>query len=151
MAVLDALKTSALFKGFTDTGLQIFATIATPRTFPRGTPLFVEGMVGDSLFIIALGQVKVAAKNTGGEDVTLGELGPGEHVGDLALLHQGSRMSTATAVSDVTAIELRHADFQKLLAQKPQACLKLILTLSQGLAQRVRDAGPLLKPLVGKT
>lgn len=151
MAVHDALRTSLLFKGFTETGLQIFGAIATPRQFPRGTPIFVEGMMGDSLFIVALGQVRVSAKNASGDDVNVGELGPGEHLGEMSLLSQGPRLCTATASSDVTALELRHADFQKLLTQKPQACLKLVLTLAAGLAQKVRESAPSLKPLVGRT
>lgn len=150
-AAHDALRTSLLFKGFTETGLQIFGGIANPRTFPRGTPLFVEGMMGDSLYVIALGQVRVSSKNAAGEDVAVGELGPGEHLGEMSLLGQGTRLCTATALSDVTALELRHADFQKLLAQKPQACLKLVLTLATGLAQKVRETAPTLKPLVGRT
>lgn len=151
MAALDALKASALFKGFTETGLQIFAAIATPRSYPRGTPLFVEGMVGDSLFIVALGQVRMTAKNTGGEEVTLGEIGPGEHLGEVSLISQGPRLCSAVAVSDVTALELRASDFQKLLAQKPQACLKLVLVIAGSMAQKVRDLHPALKPLVGKS
>ena len=151
VAAIDAIKTSSLFKGFTETGLQIFGAIATARVFPRGTPLFVEGMVGDSLFIVALGQVRLTAKNTVGEDVNIGEIGPGEHIGEMALLSQGPRLCTAVAMSDVTALEFRSVDFQRLLAQKPQACLKLVLVIAGAMAQKVRDLQPALKPLVGKS
>ena len=77
MAVLDALKSCALLKGFTDTGLQILAGIAAERTFPRGAPLFVENMVAESLFIIGEGRVSILVKGNNGEEIPVGELGPG--------------------------------------------------------------------------
>src|SRR4051794_39356084 len=108
---LATLKACPLFKGFTDTGLQILATIAVERAFPKGTPLFVENMLGESLFIISSGTVKVTAKNAAGEEVALGEAGPSDYLGELALIQQSQRLATATAMSEVGAVELRHADF----------------------------------------
>src|SRR4051812_46190047 len=115
MNAAAALKTSPLFKSFTDTGVQIFAGIAVERVFPQGAPLFVEAMVSDSLILIAEGNVKLTAKNKSGEDTTVAELGPGAYLGEVSLLSPGQRLCTATALSPVTAIEIRHADFQKLL------------------------------------
>jgi CRP-like cAMP-binding protein len=147
----DVLKACALFRGFTDTGLQIIATIATERTFPKGVPLFAENMVADSMLILTSGRVKVTAKNEAGADVPLGtELGPGEVLGELSLILPSQRMctATATATTGVTAIELRHADFQRLLAQKPQACVKLLMAIVAGFGQKVQDTRGALKQLL---
>ncbi len=149
MATVDALRACALFKGFTDTGLQIIAGIATERMFPKGVPLFVENMVADSMFVLSDGKVKVSAKNEKGDDVALGELAGGDFLGELSLIQPGQRMCSATATSQVTAVEVRHADFQKLLAQKPQACLKLLMGICTAFAQKVaenRDAFRALLP-----
>lgn len=149
MATLDALRACALFKGFTDTGLQIIAGIATERMFPKGVPLFVERMVADSMFILADGKVKVSAKNEKGDEVALGELAAGDFLGELSLIQPGQRMCSATAISQVTAVEIRLVDFQKLLAQKPQACLKLLMGICTAFAQKVtenRDAFRALLP-----
>lgn len=146
---MDALRACALFKGFTDTGLQIIAGIATERMFPKGVPLFVENMVADSMFVLVDGKVKVSAKNEKGEEGALGELASGDFLGELSLIHPGQRMCSATATSQVTAVEVRQADFQKLLAQKPQACLKLLMGICTAFAQKVaenRDAFRALLP-----
>src|SRR5579862_943206 len=124
MNLTGALKSCSLFKDFTDTGLHIVSGICTERAFPQGVPLFVENMMADSLLILAEGRVRISSKNAKGEDVVLGELGPGDYLGELSLLQQGQRMCTATALAPIRALELRHADFQKLLAQRPQACVK---------------------------
>ncbi len=150
-SVAEALKASPLFKSFTDTGLQILASIASERSFPKGSPLFVENMVADSLFIVAEGRVRLSSKNMAGDDVSLGELGPGDWLGELSLIKQGQRMCTAQAATAVTAVEIRHGDFHKLMATKPQACMKLLMGIVNGFGQKVADNRDALKSLLPKT
>jgi CRP/FNR family cyclic AMP-dependent transcriptional regulator len=150
MSVTEALKACALFRGFTDTGLQIIAGIATERSFPSRVPLFVENMLGDTLTIIADGRVKLTSKAPNGEEVSVGELGPGDYLGELSLIQQSQRMCTATAVSQVNAVEIRYADFQKLLAQKPQACLKLLMGIVSTFGQKVVENRDMLKTLLAR-
>jgi CRP-like cAMP-binding protein len=151
MTSVEALKKCSLFQGFTDTGLQIIGSIAHPRSFPAGAPLFVENMIADSLLVIADGQVRISSKGPGGEDLSLGELGAGESLGELSLITQGQRMCSATALSNVSAVEIRHADFQKLLGQKPQACVKLLMGVVRVFGQRVADNKDAFKSLAGKS
>lgn len=145
----DALRACALFKDFTQTGLQIIAGASSERSYPKGVPLFVENMVADSLLIITAGRVKLSAKNVSGREVALGtDLGPGEFLGELSLIEPSQRMCTATAASGVTAIELRHADFQRLMTQKPQACLKLLMAIVSAFGRKVQDTRGALKQLL---
>lgn len=150
MAAVDVFKGCALFKGFTDTGLQILAQIATERLYPQGVPLFVENMVGDSLLILGAGKVRLTSRNLAGQEVPVGELGPGDFLGELSLIQQGQRMCTATAASQVSALEIRHGDFQRLLAQKPQACLKLLMNIVAAFGQKVADNRDSFKQLLSK-
>lgn len=150
MSAANALKACPLFKGFTDTGIQILAQVALPRSFPKGAPLFVENMLSESLLIISEGTVRLSSKSASGEDVALAEVGLGEPLGELALVQQGQRLCTATALTDVAALEIRHADFQKLLAQKPQACIKLLMGIINHVGQKVRDNRDSWKSLVVK-
>ena len=151
MEVLAALKACPLFKDFSDVGLQIFASVGVSRAFPKGSTLFAEGRPGDSLLILHEGSVRLSAKSAAGEETTLGEVGAGEPLGELSLLQKGERLCTATALSDVTAVELRHEDFQRLTAQKPQACVKLLMGIVLHFGQKVRDNREAMKSLVGKT
>ncbi|HEX8440122.1 cyclic nucleotide-binding domain-containing protein [Archangium sp.] len=151
MEVAASLKACSLFKDFTDVGIQIFAAIGVPRAFPKGSTLFQENRPGESLFIISDGKVRLSARNPAGEDVALGDVGAGESLGEMALLQKGERLCTATAATDVTAVEIRHADFQKLTAQKPQACMKLLMGIVTHFGQKVRDNREAMKSLVGKT
>ena len=146
MTVVEALEKAPLFREFTETGLKIFATIALEKAVPAGSPLFVENMVGESLFIVKSGTVKLTQKTAEGEK-ELGTAGPGDHLGELALLGKGVRLVSAVAATPCEVIEITQRDFAKLQPQKPQACLKLALAIAQDLAQRVADNRELLREL----
>jgi CRP-like cAMP-binding protein len=85
MAPVAALRACPLFKDFTHNGLQIIAEITEQRSFSKGAALFVENASADSLLILASGKVKLSATNAAGEPVAMGELGPGDCLGELSL------------------------------------------------------------------
>src|SRR5436309_13300829 len=104
MNVMGVLKSSALFKGFTDTGLQIIAGISSERSYPKGVPIFVENMLADALYVIETGRVTLTTKGKNGEENPVGEHGPGDYHGELSLTQQGQRMRTATCTRPVSAV-----------------------------------------------
>jgi CRP-like cAMP-binding protein len=146
MTAVEALEKAPLFREFTETGLKIFATIAQEKAVPAGSPLFVENMVGESLFIVKSGTVKITQKTADGEK-ELGVAGPGDHLGALALLGKGARLVSAVAATQCEVLEITQRDFAKLQPQKPQACLKLALAIAQDIAQRVADNRELLREI----
>ena len=150
MSTVDVLQTNGLFKGFTEPGLAIIAGIATEKTFKAGAALFLENTRADAMFVIAEGKVLLKAKSPGGSEVTLGELRGGDQLGELALIQPGQRMCTATALTAVTAVELRHADFQRLLVAKPQACVKLLMAIVSRFAQKVDENREAFRSLLPK-
>jgi CRP-like cAMP-binding protein len=150
MAIADVLRGSALFRGFTETGIQILAGIAVERAFSAGSPIFVEEAVSDALIVIGDGQIRLSAKSASGEAVSMGEAGPGDALGALSLVSPARRMCSATAVSRVSAVEIRHADFQRLMGQKPQACLKLLMNVVSDFGQRLQENRDGLRALVAK-
>ena len=149
MDAASALRSSQLFEAFTDTGISILAGICTSRTFPPGTPLFVENMVADSLLVVGEGRVALSTKSERG-DLPLGELGPGDWLGELSLINSGQRLCTATALTNVSAVEIRQGDFQKLTATKPQACMKLMMAICTTFGQKVQANRDALKTLVAR-
>jgi CRP-like cAMP-binding protein len=146
MTALEALQRSTLFKEFTETGLRIFASIAVERTVKAGTPLFVEAMEGESLFIIKVGAVRITQR-ADGADRELAVLGPGEHLGAVALLAKSARLVSAVAAADCEVLELTQRDFARLQPQKPQACLKLALAIAADLVARVAENRALVRDL----
>ncbi len=149
MIAADALRKCALFESFTDTGIGILAGIASAKSYPQGSPIFAESMVSDSLLIIGEGSVSLTTKTDRGE-APLGELKAGDWLGELALINPGQRLCTATASSPVTAFEIRQADFQKLMQNKPQACMKLLMAICTAFGAKVTANRDALKSLVAR-
>jgi len=143
----ELLERNALFKGFTEIGIRLFAGIAEEKAFPAGAPLFVENMVGESLFIVKTGAVRLSLRVAGVER-ELGVVGVGEHLGALALLGKTVRLVSAVAATPCEVVELSHRDFAKLQPEKPQACLKLALAIAADLAARMAENREALQRLV---
>ncbi len=148
MTVVEALQKAPLFREFTETGLKIFAAIAAEKTVPAGSPIFVENMVGESMFVVKSGSVRITQRTADGEK-ELATAGPGDHLGELALLGTGVRLVSAVAATTCEVVEITQRDFLRLQPQKPQACLKLAVAIAQDLAQRVADSRDLLRELPG--
>ena len=146
--VIDALRSSELLKNFTPTGVQILAGIAQEKTFPRGTPLFVENMIGDGLFVVVSGAILVSVRGPDGRDCLLDTLGPGDSLGEAALLRSGPRLCSATAERDSIALEISRRDVAVLQRSKPQACLKLMMGIVELLGNRMREADTELRHFV---
>jgi CRP/FNR family transcriptional regulator, cyclic AMP receptor protein len=146
-----ALSKCALFKDFSETGLAILASIAAARQVPDGAPLFVEGMSADAFFVVKSGAVKISVTDEAKRASTIGLLGVGEGLGQMALLGgTGSRLATATAEGNTEVIEIRQSDFIKLQAQKPQACLKLMMAVAMQIGEYLNENRDILRAAAGK-
>jgi CRP-like cAMP-binding protein len=146
VTALEVLAKAPLFREFTETGLRIFASIALEKAIPAGSPIFVENMVGESLFIVKSGTVKITQITHEG-DRELASVGPGEHLGELALLAKTVRLVSAVAASNCEVLEIAQRDFIRLQPQKPQACLKLALAIAAGLTRKAAENRDLLREL----
>ncbi|HSD19376.1 MAG TPA: cyclic nucleotide-binding domain-containing protein [Anaeromyxobacter sp.] len=149
MTAFEALKRADLFSDFTETGLRIFAGIAVEKSIPAGTPLFVENMVGESLFIVKSGTVRLTQRTPEGE-TELAVVGAGEHLGAVALLGRSVRLVSAIAATACEVVEITQRDFIRLQPQKPQACLKLALAIAGDLAAKVTENRDALRELAAR-
>ncbi len=146
MTAVEALAKTPLFKDFTDTGLKIFAAISQEKAIPAGSPLFVENMVGESLFIVMSGTVRITQRAGDGEK-ELAILGAGEHLGAVGLLGRSVRLVSAVAATPCAVLEITQRDFARLQPQKPQACLKLALAIGADLAAKIAENRDALREL----
>lgn len=80
------------------------------RTFPAGATLAVEGEEGVGFFLIEEGRARVTVRGS-----EVGELGPGDYLGELALIVETPRTATVTAETDVRCYGLTSWDFRQLV------------------------------------
>lgn len=136
-----ALRASPLLRAFTDVGVRILAEASSQRTVGRGTYAFRSGEPSNALCVLARGSLQLLPRE-GGQP--LGEIGPGDSYGGVALLLGGEHLVSGWAATDVDLVVLPKSVFEGLQKQKPGAALKLELALARDLIERLRDAkGPL--------
>ena len=120
---------------------------ARRRTFAKGEIVFHEGDPADSLHLVTSGHLAVRVSTPDGERATLNILGPGAHLGELALLGApGSQVRSATVVAldEVETRVVSASAFADLCARHP-AVQGLLVDL---LATRVRElSGRLLETM----
>ena len=123
-----------LFKGAPERALDVAASVVQLRNFSNQSIIFQEGDVGEALYILVDGLVKLSKVDLGGYEKTLALLQPPEFFGEMALLGAETRNATATTFSDVQAYLLFADDFKKLIETYPTVSLNLTTTLAKRLS-----------------
>jgi len=122
--------------------LRAIAATGVTRAFPRNTVLINEGDVGDSLYIVLTGRVKVFASNEAGREFVIDFHGPGEYVGEMSL--DGARRSASViTVEPTTCTVVNRSHFRDFILAHPDFALHLI----ERLIHRVRVTTGNLKSL----
>ncbi|MGC4113469.1 MAG: cyclic nucleotide-binding domain-containing protein [Myxococcales bacterium] len=148
---VEMLRQCPLFKDFTAVGLEILAKISKPRILLAGKPLFLEGKPSESLYIVVEGRLAVMVKGPDGRESPVASLGAGEHLGEMALLAAAKKplhLVSVLAEADSKIVEIPNADFQALMKEKPQACMKLLLSLSAEFGRKSVEAREPLRHIV---
>ena len=105
-AQLSLLRRNPLFAPLPLTALDRLSEGLVPVTFAAGEIVMREGDEGDRYLLIAGGEVEVST-----DDRHLRTCGPGDGIGEIALLRQVPRTATVLAKTDVSAFEIDGAAF----------------------------------------
>ncbi len=115
--------------------LERIAQVAIPRSFPKGARVFHEGDTSDACYVVREGEVRVTREHSDGRAIALATLGPGELVGELAMLDGGVRSASVEALTDVELLAVSAADMRGLLERNADITTKLVVKL----AERLRE------------
>lgn len=128
------LMTSSLLRELDEADTALFRPHTRVVLLPRGEKLFNEGDLGDSVYLVINGKVKLTRTAPDGRESLVSVHGRGDMFGELAMFDPTFRTSTATAVTDARLAEVAHSDLRAVLATRPPVALLLL----QALAQRLR-------------
>jgi CRP-like cAMP-binding protein/thioredoxin reductase/Fe-S-cluster-containing hydrogenase component 2 len=119
--VARAFETS-VFPGVDRQFLESLASKAKSKRFKKAEVLFKEGDIGDSLYVIRKGSVKVSRRGTNGKDIVQNYIAAGNYVGEMALLTSEplARNATVSAAVGCDTIVIDKSDFQDLLQRYPE-------------------------------
>jgi CRP-like cAMP-binding protein len=102
------------------------------RSYEKGGMIFAEGELGDELYIIQRGAVRIT-KITNNNEVLLAVLGMGDIFGEMALLESKPRAACAIAHEDCRVMVINRANFEQIISRDPQIIARLTILLSERL------------------
>lgn len=132
----EALRGCPLFRSLTPEELEAVLARATLQRFERGDSIMRRGDPALGMLVILQGRVRISVTSAEGQETSLGVLGKGEVVGEMALLDGGERSADVTALDDGVSLLIQRGDFLPLLQGSAGLCLRLMHVL----CERLRDA-----------
>lgn len=116
-------------------GLNTFAHNFHAAFFEPGEYLMRMGEEGDAAYVLLEGEVDVIVGEDTENEVVIDRVGPGEIIGEVALLSKGRRTASIRATCDTHCVVLDRQRFQKDLANNPHQALKLLEIVGERLGQ----------------
>ncbi|OIO73179.1 MAG: Crp/Fnr family transcriptional regulator [Zetaproteobacteria bacterium CG_4_9_14_3_um_filter_49_83] len=130
-----------LFSELDDNELDDVIALAATKTVRKKNVILQEGDLGNSLYVILEGSVKISYYAPDGREIILSILNAGEFFGEISLLDSQPRSATVTATEETRLAQIRNKDFNRLLLEKPHLAIKCL----EELALRLRRTNKLLE------
>jgi CRP-like cAMP-binding protein len=133
-----------LFAGMPAEALRLMAFSGENRDFADGNILFREGDPAESAFVVMSGRVDLIRERIKAKAV-LATLGPGELIGELALIIQTNRPNKAIAVGSARCHMIRRSTFRRILEEFPDYAVRLRQEMALRLATLSPEIGAVAK------
>jgi CRP-like cAMP-binding protein len=136
---VDFLATVPLLEGRADADLVALARVMRRRTVPKGEILWRKGDGARELVFVVDGAVSATLHVPGDRTVEIGRAGPGEILGECALLDGEGQTMSARVTETATVLALGRLDFAALLAGQNPLAFRLRRHLASLCTARLRN------------
>ena len=122
---VEALTNVPLFAGLSAGDLATIADVVEERSAEAGGVLTEQGADGDEFYIVAEGSVEIRQ-----DGHKIGAMGPGDHLGEIALIFGGPRTATAVVTEPSRLLVVGKDDFSAMLQAHPRIEDKILTTVT---------------------
>lgn len=138
MEMIDLLRKVPLFAELDQGELASIAALASSIEIPAKSMVVQEFDIGDSMYVILEGEVKVSTFSAEGREVVLALLGKGSFFGEMSLLDEEPRSANVTTMERSKLANIRRRDLVALLMERPTIALKLLAEIAGRLRKTSR-------------
>ncbi|NOX61858.1 MAG: Crp/Fnr family transcriptional regulator [Chloroflexi bacterium] len=131
--MVQVARTAPLFRGLSEEEWVEIAPMLHGHCYPKDAYLFFQGDPPDALYIIWIGRVKLVRHTDHGRDVVLEVLGPGQLIGEMAVLDGRPYSATAQTLEEVAVVTIARRDFFTILERYPRVAMGVISELTRRL------------------
>ncbi len=149
-SVEEILSKVPAFANLSPRELKEVAAIVHRREYRTGEPVFYQGDPGLGMYIIQEGSVSIAITDKDDGQKELAILNEGDFFGELGLLDESPRSANAICKTDCNLIGFFRPDLFELIEKKPALGIKIVLKLSEIVAERLRNTDKELSKVRGE-
>lgn len=139
---LDKIKKIPLFNAVDDKTMSELTEIITIRKYKKGMLIFVEGEIGDALYFVNSGLVKLSKTMEDGREQVLHYVKEGDIFAEILLFDKGPFPATAEVMADSEIGIIHNSELEKFLFNHPKATVQILAVMSKRLRQaqqQIRD------------
>ena len=141
MVSAELFRQVPLFSGLEEEDLESLISVANVRKYAKDGVIFFEQDVGDALFVILSGRIKVTILSDDGREIILAMLSESEFFGEMSLLDDEPRSATAIALQQTEMVVLHQRDFLSIVEKRPRVLINLLSVLSSRLRKANNQIG----------
>lgn len=133
----------ALFRNLPLEQLSELNELLHRKSFPAGANIMTAGQVGEAVYCIGAGTVKIHVEQADGDDVIIAILGAGDVVGEMSVLDDAGRSASVVTLERSTLLWMDRAVFRACLLKMPV----MTYNLARILGARLRLANEQIQSL----
>src|SRR3954464_3646911 len=152
--ILQTLQETHLFHDFSEHELTSFIELLDQESFQPGDCIVRQDEPGDSMYLLVSGRARVV-HHSGGRDIELAVMKPGDFFGEIALVDHGPRSADVEALERCILLTISQSAISALAGVYPTAAFKFLIAIGRLMVDRLRKSNQryidsMLFPLAGK-
>ncbi|HSE17719.1 MAG TPA: DUF1003 domain-containing protein [Pyrinomonadaceae bacterium] len=143
---LEALRSVPLFASLDDDAARELRSLLSDKKVPQNTRLFRQGDMGDAMYLIESGRVRISIRDHEEQEVILAELAQGDFFGEMSIIDGRQRSADAKVIEDAQLAILSRDAFLTFVRSNPDVALEMLSALTD----RLRRTDELLRSRVSR-
>ena len=132
----NLLKSVPLFSELSHEELEELLSLSKKRRYPRGSFVLYKDDIGQVIYLILKGKVKVVLIDESGREIILSTLKSGDYFGEMSAIDQMPRSATVVTVQDSEFLVISQKSITDQIERNPRIAIKLLSEMSR----RLREA-----------
>lgn len=139
------LKKIPLFQGLTQSQLKKVADLAQTRAYEGSAHIFKEGDIGQEMFVVLEGKVRISKMIPGAGEEALAILESGQYFGEMAIIEDSPRSADAIAHIPCKVSVINREKLDQLMFTDKDLAYVLLWTFVRTLSERLRETNEKLR------
>ncbi len=132
-----------IFSHLRDREVDKLLEVVEEKDFTKDSVILTQDDLGDTLFIIVRGKVKIVLLSEEGKEIILSTLREGDFFGEMSLLDGEPRSASVIALEDSSLLIIKREEFLKQIRKSPEIALRIMVEMSKRLRQADEKIGSL--------